>query len=136
MTIENNEQARALIDTFVAARNARDRARVAEMVTGDIEYVMPRSLRPEPLRGEAAIDALTGATTGKHFDLSTIKREVKRVTIEGNVAAVEQTMSGKTLDGKDYTNDYLWIYELRDGKFARLIEYVDTLHASQTLSTL
>jgi ketosteroid isomerase-like protein len=136
MTIENTEQTHALVETFVAARDAGDRERVAEMVTDDVEYVLPRSLGREPMHGEAAIDALAGATTGEYFDLSTIKREVKRITVEGDVAAVEQIMSGTTLEGKDYTNDYVWIYELRDGKFARLIEHVDTLHAARTLGWL
>jgi uncharacterized protein len=133
MTIASSEQTRTLIKTFVAARDAGDRERVAEMVTEDVEYALPRSLGREPMHGEAAIDALAGATTGEYFDLSTIKREVTRITIEGEVAAVEQVMSGTTLEGRDYINDYVWIYELRNGKFARLIEHVDTLQAARTL---
>lgn len=103
------------------------------MVTDDVEYLLPSSLGIEPLSGEPAIDALAGATTGRFFDLSTIKREVTRITIDGDVAAVEQTMTGTTLQGKDYSNNYVWIYELRDGKFARLIEHVDTLAAARIL---
>jgi len=135
-TTESTEQRHLLIEAFVAARDARDRARVAEMVTDDVEYVLPASLGIEPLHGETAIDALAGATTGRFFDLSTIERKVKRITVEGDVAAVEQTMTGTTLEGKDYANEYVWIYELRDGKFARLVEHVDTLAAARILGTL
>ena len=134
MSNEKNAETRTLIETFVAARDAGDRDRVAAMVTDDVEYVLPASLGIDPLDGEAAIDALSGATTGRFFDLSTIKREVSRIIVEGEVAAVEQTMTGTTLEGKDYANEYVWIYELRDGKFARLIEHVDTLAAARTLN--
>jgi len=124
---------RELVETFVAARDRGDRDRVAEMVTDDVEYLIPRSLGGQTRRGDEAIDALSGGLTGQFFDLATIKREVKRITVEGDIAAVEQTMSGTTLGGEDYINDYVWIYELRDGKFARLIEHVDTLHAGRKL---
>lgn len=130
---QSNEETRALIKAFIDARDRGDRAQVAAMVTDDVEYLLPESLGVEPLSGEPAIDALAGATTGRFFDLSTIKREVTRITVDGDVAAVEQTMTGTTLQGKDYSNNYVWIYELRDGKFARLIEHVDTLAAARIL---
>ena len=135
MTADNIEKTHALVEAFVTARDVGDRVRVAEMVTDDVEYVIPRSLGGETRtrRGDEAIDALSGGLTGQFFDLSTIKREVNRIIVEGDVAAVEQTMTGRTLGGADYSNDYVWIYELRDGKFARLIEHVDTLHAARTL---
>jgi uncharacterized protein (TIGR02246 family) len=132
-TTDNIDTTRALVETLVAARDAGDRAKVAEMVTEDVEYVIPRSLGGQARRGDEAIDALSGGLTGKFFDLSTVKRTIERITVEGDVAAVEQTMVGTTLGGKDYVNSYVWIYELRDGKFARLVEHVDTLHAARLL---
>jgi uncharacterized protein len=121
------EAAHRLIEGFIAARNDRDHKRIAEFVTQDVEWVLPRSHDREPLGGNAAVEALAGGLTGTVFDLATIKREVKRITAEGDVVAVEQTMSGTTLGGKAYRNEYVWIYELRDGKIARLFEHMDTL---------
>lgn len=133
MSGQSTQSTHALIQEFMAARNDRDRDRIAALMTDDVEYVVPRSHDIEPFHGAAAVEALSGALTGRVFDLSTIQREVKRITVEGNVAAVEQTMSGTTLDGQDYTNDYVWIYELRDGKIARLVEYMDTFTLAKVM---
>jgi ketosteroid isomerase-like protein len=127
MSEQATQTSHELIEEFIAARNARDRERIAALLTDDVEWVLPRSHERESPTGPDAVDALAGGLTGTVFDLATIKREVKRITAEGDVVAVEQTMSGTTLDGKDYSNEYVWIYELREGRIARIFEHMDTL---------
>jgi ketosteroid isomerase-like protein len=130
------DQIRTVIEQFGEARNAQDRDHIASLVTDDVEHVLPRSIGRPPMQGDAVVDGLAGGLAGQFFDMSTVKREVKRITVEGDVAAVEQTMTGTTLKGKEYVNDYVWIYEIRDGKIARIIEHLDTLIGARTLETL
>ena len=36
-----------------------------------------------------------------------------------------------TKDGNQYDNEYCWVYTCQDGQIAKMVEYVDTLHASR-----
>jgi len=135
MTDDSRAGTRDLVRAFVAARDAGDWGAMAAMVTDDVEYVVPRSLGSvSTRRGKEAVDAQAGGLTGRLFDLSTVRREIQRITVEGDVAAVEQTMVARTLEsGEEYANSFVWIYELRDGKIARLTEHADTLLAARVL---
>jgi uncharacterized protein len=129
----NSAEIHTLIEALNDARAARDWDRVAELLTDDFEYVVPRNFDRPPLRESAAIDALAGALLAELFELSTVRRVIKRVTVETDIAIVEQTLIGTTLTQQPYENDYVWIYEIRDGKICRAIEHLDTLHAASIL---
>jgi ketosteroid isomerase-like protein len=53
--------------------------------------------------------------------------------VEGGHAIWRFTMKCKTKAGMDYTNDYLFFIELRDGKVARFQEYWDSKQAFDLL---
>lgn len=124
---------RALIETYLAARNARDRTRLAEVLSEDVVYLVPSSLGVDPRHGETAIEALAGAGAAKFFDLSTMGRKVRRITEADEVVLVEERLTAKALNGNDYDNEYVWVLEVRDGKIVRVVEHVDTLYAARTL---
>ncbi len=44
--------------------------------------------------------------------------------------------SATTLQGREYVNEYCWVYTCRDGKIARLEEYADTLYTARVFGTL
>jgi ketosteroid isomerase-like protein len=46
---------------------------------------------------------------------------------------VQQSLSAKTLDGESYENEYCWVYTCREGRIARIVEYVDTWKAARIL---
>jgi ketosteroid isomerase-like protein len=46
--------------------------------------------------------------------------------IDGNKATVQGDGYMKLKDGREYTNDYHWYFEFRDGKIYRAKEYLDT----------
>jgi hypothetical protein len=52
--------------------------------------------------------------------------EATRFIAEGNLVAVEGRNLSVTKRGAAYPNRYCWIFEMRDGKAARIIEYCDT----------
>lgn len=126
-------ETRTLIESYLQAREAGDAARIAELTTDDVEYLVPPGLGVAPRYGEVAVEALAGAAAARAFDLATIKRELKRITVGDDVALVEERMTAKALNGADYDNEYVWVLELRDGRIARVTEFVDTLYAARTL---
>jgi ketosteroid isomerase-like protein len=65
---------------------------------------------------------------------SGLKSEVRRVYGEGDVVIVELTNRGKLGNGRDYENEYCFIYEIENGKIRRIREYVDTEKVKDLMS--
>jgi uncharacterized protein len=54
-------------------------------------------------------------------------------TCEGDRVAVEAASHADLKNGRAYRNEYHFLFEFRDGKIARVKEYLDTLHAKEIL---
>lgn len=54
------------------------------------------------------------------------------MTAEGDRVAVEAESSATTTTGRDYRNQYHFLFTMRGGKVAAVKEYMDTEHARQT----
>lgn len=54
------------------------------------------------------------------------RMEVDAVTVEGDRVAVEARSFMTAKDGREYSNTYHFLVELRDGKIVRVKEYCDT----------
>jgi ketosteroid isomerase-like protein len=52
---------------------------------------------------------------------------------DGPIVIVEERMSAKLPNGGSYSNDYCFVFECRDGRIARVREYMDTLGGYQQL---
>ena len=123
---------RDLIMKFLEARQANDRDAIYAMLTEDAEWHPPLSAGIGPFKGrETVADALTGGAAGAILDMSTIKREVRKVIVDGDSAAVQQRMTAKARNGRDYANEYSWFYTCHDGQISLLDEYADTLKAAR-----
>ena len=48
------------------------------------------------------------------------------VTVEGDTAVVQQTLTATTRKGATYRNEYCWVYTCSGGKVARMVEYTDS----------
>ena len=130
MNAEERRQAMAdVLDVLHRARAVDDPGSLREILTDDVEHVMPSSFRPEPIVGRDTV-AVELARVSPYFDPA-IQRRIVRTTIEGNVAVLEQELNGQTGAGRPYSNVYVWVYEFRDLKIRRLIEYADTLRAAR-----
>ncbi len=126
------EATRALIQRFVDARATNDATTIADLLTDDAEWHAPASAKMGPFIGrDAVVKALTGGAVGSILDISTIKRDVRTVIVDGDRAAVQQRLTATARNGNDYANEYCWIYTCRDGKVQLLEEYADTLHAGR-----
>ena len=110
----------------------RDVARIAAFFTDDAEWLAPA--------GNATAVALDvpshmiGKKAIAHFIAEDFPRLFVRdvaLTFHGFYAAgerviVEETMSATLANGAAYTNDYCFVFELRDQLIHRVREYMDT----------
>jgi len=62
-----------------------------------------------------------------------LKSEIRRTYCDGDAVILELTNRGKVSNGKNYENEYCFIFELEDGKIRRIREYVDTQKAKDIL---
>lgn len=58
-----------------------------------------------------------------------IKLTAKDWTIDGDKLAVEAVSLTHTRSGRTYSNQYHFLFRIRDGKIASVREYLDTMHA-------
>ena len=62
-----------------------------------------------------------------------LQSEIRRTYCDGDAVILELTNRGKVSNGKNYENEYCFIFELEDGKIRRIREYVDTQKAKEIL---
>ncbi|HTT74819.1 MAG TPA: nuclear transport factor 2 family protein [Candidatus Binataceae bacterium] len=62
-----------------------------------------------------------------------LKPEIRKVHGAGDTVIVELTNRGKAFNGKDYENEYCFIFEIENNKIRRIREYVDLLTVKETL---
>jgi uncharacterized protein len=130
----DTQSTRSLVQQFLTARSAGDVEAMAAVLADDAVWRLPKSATFGPFEGRDTVaKALGGGVTGSLFDLSTLRRDVHKVVVEGDTAVVQQRVSATTLQGREYVNEYCWVYTCRDGKIAVLEEYADTLYASKVL---
>jgi ketosteroid isomerase-like protein len=63
-----------------------------------------------------------------------LKSEVRRVYGDGDAVIVEMTNRGKLANGRDYENEYCFVFEIEAGKIRRVREYVDTQKVKDLMS--
>jgi ketosteroid isomerase-like protein len=63
-----------------------------------------------------------------------LQSEIRKTHVAGDTVIVELTNRGKAFNGKDYENEYCFVFELEGGKIRRIREYVDMHEVVQTLS--
>ncbi len=128
------EATRELVQKYCDAFLKRDKALLAPLFTEDVEWQLPETAPIEPLKGRDAVAAaLGGETLSQVFDVNSFQVKVHRMIVDGDIAVVQQAVSAKMLSGDQYDNEYCWIYHCRDGKIARMEEYVDTLKAARIM---
>ena len=80
--------------------------------------------------GQDIVDVFLAPVRGM-FKPGDPKVHVKAIFSDGDMVAVESWSSGEVADGREYRNDYAWIFRLKDGKIARLHEYMDSHYVAR-----
>src|ERR1700688_1738573 len=62
-----------------------------------------------------------------------LNSQISKVHSAGDTVVVELTNTGKAHNGKDYRNEYCFVFEVEGGKIRRIREYVDMLTVKETM---
>jgi len=58
--------------------------------------------------------------------VANVQIDFRGVHADGNVVVIEKRMTATLTNGRPYAMDYLFVFELRDGRVERVREYMDT----------
>lgn len=126
MSIEANKQAALRI---IAATAAHDAAVFDELLCDDATFWTCGKPHLFPAAGrKTRAEIVAYMATPSPFDGGGVYR-LGTVIAEGDHVMVESYNGGKSFDGRDYENTYIYLFTFRDGKVLEMKEYFDTLAA-------
>jgi ketosteroid isomerase-like protein len=107
-------------------------AATADM-SDEVSWVIPGNLPGVSglKRGKAAVKEFIGGIR-KAFPAG-LNSQISKVHSAGDTVIVELTNTGKAFNGRDYRNEYCFVFEIEGGKIRRIREYVDLLTVKETL---
>jgi uncharacterized protein len=102
-------------------------------MSDEISWMIPGNLQGVSglKRGKAAVKEFIGGIR-KAFPAG-LNSQISKVHTAGDTVIVELTNTGKAFNGKDYRNEYCFVFEVEGGKIRRIREYVDMLTVKETL---
>lgn len=105
------------VSRYMDAYGRSDHAAVLDCLTADVEWVVPGAFR---LKGKDAFEREMNnpAFSGKQT------LSVSRLIEESNVVVAEGHVESAMRDGTPVALDFCDIFEMRDGRIARLISYL------------
>ncbi|MBF6163533.1 nuclear transport factor 2 family protein [Streptomyces gardneri] len=128
MTTDN----RAIVQAAWRAFASHDAERIAPFFTEDAEWLAPADNAtavaldiPSHMIGRQAITDFLAHEYTKLF-VSDVTVDFRGFYLDGDRVIVEETMSATLANGNAYSNDYCFVFELRDGLIHRVREYMDT----------
>lgn len=123
MTSEENKQ---FVLNFWGAFSKGDIKNAFAAMSDEVSWLIPGNLpNLSGLRkGKPAI--LDFARNAAKMFPSGLTSEIRRVYSDEGAVLIEMTNRGKLFNGRDYENEYCFVFELEAGKIRRVREYVDT----------
>jgi len=125
---------RAVLQSYLDALVAGDLDRIADSFAEDATWSLHGTL---PLAGvrrgrEAIVEFLCDAASLYAPDTQSFS--FGDITAEGERAVLEWRVTGQSAaTGLAYANEYCGVFVIRDGRIAEVREYLDSLHAAETL---
>lgn len=130
----SSSRTRGALRALTAAQSASDVEAVRDLLAEHVVVIWPES---SPIANWAGRDEVAASLCGGRaptdigLDPTTFEILPARVLVDGNLAAVEATVTADTAAGNAYSNRYVFLYEFDDhGKLVELREFGDTLNAA------
>lgn len=132
-----SQQSREMVQGAWRAFASRDPEQVSAVFTEDAEWLAPAGNATAVALG--GTNHMVGREAIVHFLTVDFPRLfTKDVTVtfrgfhaDGDVVVVEETMEATLSNGNSYSNDYCFVFELRDGLIHRVREYMDTARGAR-----
>jgi len=127
---------RAVVGAFLASLNADDPDAPATHITDDFVWHAPKST-PELFPGSPLdVCGLEGLKVMKSYeyvlyDDSPSTSDIHCFISEGDRVVFHTSMTRQTKAGLPYSNDYVFLFQVRDGKVAQVWEMADTLNGKR-----
>jgi ketosteroid isomerase-like protein len=130
-TTEDNRQLITAI--FADLQHGKPNAFV-DALADDVRWTTPgASVWSRTFTGKTALlDGLLGPVRAQLVER--VRLTLRRIVADGDVVVVEATGKATTKAGKNYNNDYCFVYRMAGGKIAEVTEYLDTELASAVLT--
>jgi ketosteroid isomerase-like protein len=132
------EAMRGLVEAVWAAFASRNAELIARHFTEDAEWIAPPGNgtaialgAPDRIVGVAAIARFIA--TDMHRLFVSVRAEIRGLHADRNTAVVEMRLISPLPNGARYENDYCFVFTARDGRIARMREYMDTLTGHRQL---
>ncbi len=125
------EASRALVLDYLAAQAAGDGSKIAALLDENVCWTPPISAGLGAPKGQREVLQTMAEAGEKFFDLKTMKIDVRWIVADGDKVVVRQHATSKAANGRDYENEYVWVYICRDGKIVEIEEHTDSQRFSE-----
>ena len=120
------EESRALVLDYLRAQERGDGERMLEILADDVCWTPPASVGLGAPRGSQNVLQAMGEAGPRFFDLASMKSDVLWIAADGDKVIVRIHMEAKAASGRDYSNEYVWVYQCADGKIVDIEEHTDS----------
>ena len=130
----SSESNKALVAEFFAHFKRKGVGKALDMMTEDATWWIGGKPELFPLCGLKTKEEM-GAILNELVPGTEDGLEIKPKSMiaEGNLVACEAESYGVLGNGRVYNNEYHFLIEIREGKIARVKEYLDTMHTADVL---
>lgn len=125
---------RAVIEQYfdvIAGRNTK--LTIGDLFSQDVVWHVPQSnpdIKPNPRVGfEAVMDIFASGVD--IYQQGSMDVQLQRLLSDDECVMAQFTLVAKLANGKDYKNDYILLFSVKDGKIDGVWEYLDTLYQHQ-----
>ena len=128
--MDTTTDSKKVVEQYVAAVQAGDRDRIGGCFAEDAVWQLDGEL---PISGtwegrDTILNDFLG-TAMQYYQPGSVELTITSLIAEGENVAMEWTSQARTNDGEPYLNHCIGVFTVRDGRIARVREYMDTLYA-------
>ena len=123
----DTEASRKLVLDYLEAQAAGDGERVAALLDDNVRWTPPQSAGLGAPTGRDEVLGVMAEAGARFFQMPTMKVDVKWILAEGDKVVLRSHNEVKAANGRDYSNEYVWVYTVANGRIVEIEEHTDTL---------
>jgi len=122
---DQTEDTRRVVQAMLDAISAGDVGAMVACLDPELDFYMPGQTHIHGrFKGPGEFMRIAGMVLDQLAEPVTLT--VKTTIVEGDAACVEATGSSVTKKGEPYSNDYCFVYRVKNGRITEMTEYHDT----------
>ncbi len=122
------ETSRQLVLDYYQALGSGNPADIEKVLAEDVVWCPPSSAPIDgPFSGRDVVLKAMSESGAQFFDLASLEVQTHKIVADGDTVVVLQSIAGKAVNGRDYSNEYVWVFTCANGKIVRMDEHNDSL---------